>query len=447
MKRTTWALALVVMAGMVAAQPKPGAPATDTPAAKKPSEGAQILEYIRQARPRLLKGPDIVYTIQPGGSIFPSVIIAAATMKLDEAERPATLLGDLNGFVGIGTETIGEFVPITVTVSCDEVMEPSTFKGFLEKPNTTYVVMPKIKWKYGELLKRRQPSPVNVVFKVKIGVLEEVEHVETCMVRSINDCPLVFTAGDAVIDTRWTMAGYVNEDHPWVQAILKEALDTRVVTAFTGYQEGTDESVMQQAYAVWRVLRARGIHYSDIARVSAAQPDAVLSQHVRFLDECIENKQANCVDGTVMFASVLRKIGLNPHIVCMPTHAYLAVDADAAGTRTFAIETTAIGQTAKGEFEGAAKLKETLAKQPGFDEASWSNFSAALKTGTERLIEDRPKLLHEVEASPEYCVISVSAARDAGVRPIPYVPVPADGPPKPPAATEEPPKRVLRPVR
>lgn len=413
------------------------------PAKKPPTEGQKILDIINRNRGNLVKGPDIAYTILPEETIFPSLVIASATMKVDEASRPETLLGDLRGNIGIGISSISEYTAIKVTISCDEIMEPSTFDGFLPKAKVTYAIMPKIKWKYDALLKRRQQMPVEISFKVKLGILKEVEHVVTCTLRSINDCPLAFAAGPVEVDTRWAFAAYVNEDHPWVDGILKEAIETHVVSAFTGYQTTKDQAILRQIYAVWRVLQTRGISYSDISRVSA-QNETLLSQHVRFLDECITNKQANCIDGTVMLASVLTKIGLNCSIVCVPGHAFLAIDLDREGNETLGLETTMLGRDVTATDARTQALHDILAKQAGFHEKSWNSFAAAIKIGTERLITETPKLSGQEAASMDYGLISIGDARALGVRPIPYSD-PAASASKTPPVTPAP--RILRRIR
>jgi putative intracellular protease/amidase len=249
--------------------------------------------------------------------------------------------------------------------------------------------------------------------------------------------------------THWAFAAYVNEDHPWVDKILKEALGTGVVKQFIGYQANDPDVVLEQVYAVWRVMQNRGISYSDIARVSAAQGQTMFSQHVRFLDECIENKQANCIDGTVMLASVLRKIGINPRIVFVPGHAFLAFDLDGTGEELVGLETTIMGAARKEDFDRTKKLRELLIDAKSYDEASWDSFQAALKVGCDRLKQDLPKLTSETDTTPEYWLISIGEAREVGVRPIPYLPdltkktdLPKDETPK-----EEAPKRELKRIR
>lgn len=442
--RVALALALMLVCVPVGAQETPTLPR------QQPKPGAlEELDRLKIKRPATPLEPLIVFTVQPEDTIFPSLVIASATIKHDESERTEFELGDIAGLIGVGVVSPADHTPVTVTISCPDVMEPSTFKGQMNKGASTYAISPKIKWKYKELMKSRQQMPVDVTFKVRIGDMAEKEHVRTCTLRTINDCPLGFISGDMVSDTHWAFAAYVNEDHPWVDKILKEALGTGVVKQFIGYQANDPDVVLKQVYAVWRVMQNRGISYSDIARVSAAQGQTMFSQHVRFLDECIENKQANCIDGTVMLASVLRKIGINPRIVFVPGHAFLAFDLDGTGEELVGLETTIMGAARKEDFDRTKKLRELLIDAKSYDEASWDSFQAALKVGCDRLKQDLPKLTSETDTTPEYWLISIGEAREVGVRPIPYLPdltkktdLPKDETPK-----EEAPKRELKRIR
>ena len=51
----------------------------------------------------------------------------------------------------------------------------------------------------------------------------------------------------------------------------------------------------------------------DVCLLQAARQ--VLESRYRFLEQSIRNTQANCVDGTVLFASVLYKLGISPVLV------------------------------------------------------------------------------------------------------------------------------------
>src|SRR4029077_17901195 len=115
-------------------------------------------------------------------------------------------------------------------------------------------------------------------------------------------------------DVSYVFAGYVNEQHPFVDKVLREALDRGIVDSFTGYQSQDSNEVYRQVYALWDALGERDVRYSNIT-TSAAENQVISSQHVRLIDESINNAQANCVDGSVLFASLLRKIDIEPVLV------------------------------------------------------------------------------------------------------------------------------------
>jgi hypothetical protein len=363
--------------------------------------------------------------VEPDRSIFPSFVVATATMKWPE-EAPAqadaasacVTLGDEHGMLGIGITSPAEGTKIRVRIEAPEVMEASVFSGVLGKKGVVHAVSPKIKWKYRELLRSRQQMPVNVTFTVRVGDGEEEEKFEVVTLRSVNDCLHTYQVGEEVRLVRWMFAAYVNEDHPWVDTLLKEALDTGVVTRFTGYQENDADVVLRQVYAVWNVLQRRGVRYSNIVTVSAGST-RVGSQHVRLLDEAVTATQANCVDGSVMFASVMRKIGLDVHLVLVPGHMFIAFKTDPASDEYVGLETTVIGQHTRVEFDKTKTLRSLMIDAPSFDDVSFATFEAALKVATERLAQDAAKFGDAAEE--EYQLVSMEEARLMGVRPMPFL--------------------------
>ena len=91
-------------------------------------------------------------------------------------------------------------------------------------------------------------------------------------------------------------------------------------------------------------LSVRDVRYSDIT-TTAAESENVYCQHVRLLDETINNNQANCVDGTVVFASILRKIGISPLMVLIPGHCFLGYYTDKTKKNVAFLETTLLSNT------------------------------------------------------------------------------------------------------
>ncbi|MBL8759938.1 MAG: hypothetical protein JNL50_01415 [Phycisphaerae bacterium] len=378
--------------------------------------------------------------VDPANQFYPAMIIAMATAKAGDApEELSTLpaleliqkemltvertLGDPEGWLYVMVKAPKDDTPIKVTIECPDVMEPSTFKGVLKEGGATYGVGPKVRWKYRELSRVRQSLPVNVVFKVQLDNGEVEEDVRVCTLHTINDCPyLHLSEADesgqmTAHNMSFLFAAYVNEDHPWVDQILKQAIESRTVENFVGYQAGSVDDVMKQVFAVWNVLQQRGITYSDISRVSSRE-GRVPSQHVRFLDESFDMKQANCVDGSVLLASVLRKIGIDVFLMLTPKHCYIGFFTDAGREHMVGLETTMMGRARKDELERTSNLRSLLGDERTFDQASLESFDGALGAGTKALEEDIKKM-----ATGEfmYLQVLIKEAREQGIKAIPYV--------------------------
>jgi hypothetical protein len=111
-----------------------------------------------------------------------------------------------------------------VTVDIDSIAESSSIEARLDDV-ATYTILPKIRYRFPALMNLRQPIPTNVTFGVEIDGQSKETKTETIKVRSVNDVLL------GVVDSRgtfrpmnWALAAFVNENHPWIDALLKGAL-------------------------------------------------------------------------------------------------------------------------------------------------------------------------------------------------------------------------------
>lgn len=351
--------------------------------------------------------------------LFPSFLIATATIKLPpeaiEEYEDQQVLGDPQGLLGVTIEAPEDDCEVTVTISCDAIMQSSTCTVTLPTAGEVYTILPKIKYDYEALGRRHQPCPIAVSFEVQIDEEESEEVTETMTLRSVNDCPFTIVDGDETTDVSFVFAAYVNEQHPFVDKVLREALNEGVVDSFTGYQTKDPTEVYRQVYALWHALSKRDLRYSSIT-TSAAENDAVASQHVRMIDESIGNAQANCVDGSVLMASLLRKVGIEPVLVMVPGHCYLAFYTDAERTQLAGFETTLLGSKIDDDATEIEGVTDTLGEDFA-DQNSWKTFTAALAMGTASLVENAEKFDKD---DADYQLINIAAARRIGILPIAF---------------------------
>ncbi len=347
--------------------------------------------------------------------LFPSYLIATASIRHGKSAADPQRLGDPLGLLGVEVVSPGENTLIKVTIECDDYFETSVFSGKLSDAEATYRITPKIKYRYDRLAQCEQAAPISVTFRVQLGQETEEEQTVTCTMRSINDCPFAFKHGEEIVDASFAFAAYVNEQHPFVDKLLREALDRGVVKSFHGYQAGKPEDVIRQAYAIWDLLVARDVRYSSIT-TTAADSDSVACQHVRLLEDSINNSQANCVDGSVLWVSLLRKIGIDGFLVITPNHCYAGFYLNAKRDGVLAIETTLLGAEVDEDSLEIEELYDSAVAEELRYAESFASFVAALEHGTKTL-NDALKDESNVK-SGAVKVIDIAKVRKQGVLPI-----------------------------
>ena len=341
-----------------------------------------------------------------GKELFPSHLIASANSQLKPrkpgpSDGPHYGSADFMAGVQIADPQAGDRV--VVDVSADRFMRPSSVSLTLTHASTSATAGPAPLFDYEALGKVRQTTPFNVTIKVRRNDEAPVVFTEVWQAHQLNDCPIHISVttlsadGDTFSERHLssTLAGYVNENHPLVDRILTEAKDTGICRAFVGYGD-KDDDVIRQIRAVWTALQNRGITYSNIAESTHSTMHAF--QHVRMFEQSLNSGQANCVDATVMLASVLKKIGLKVGVILVPKHAYLVVYDKTGKRREFAIESTGLAN---------------------------SSLEDAIKAATEddeynlRKIEEQ---LDDDVDDGQYHELAIEDSRKSGVQPIPYVP-------------------------
>lgn len=105
-----------------------------------------------------------------------------------------------------------------------------------------------------------------------------------------------------------------------VQRLVRRAAD-RCESIFPSYL-GDADAVEQQVAALYQTLREAGIGYVNSVIDFGAAPGQV-TQRTRLPRESLELKSANCIDGAVLFASLLEAASLNAAIVFVPGHAFV----------------------------------------------------------------------------------------------------------------------------
>lgn len=305
--------------------------------------------------------PNFEITDELGGNIFPSSILSVATTDAQVIEPTDSMyVGNPKSCIAIRLRSGKAYSRVRIEVAETPFFSRSVSEFTLEKPRTEYIIYPDIIWNYEALKNINQAEPISVAITVELNGKDLGQRVRTFSVRSINECLLGYvTNGTKFHETGVFFAAYVNEDNPMIDQLLREALDTRIVNRFLGYQAGSEEAVDKQVYALWNILQKRNFRYSSVSNTSLSS-NVVFSQRVRTFDDALESSQINCVDGSVLFASLLRAINIEPILVRTPGHMFVGYYTDAKHKNMNFLETTMIGDIDLNDFFPDEHLDSTM---------------------------------------------------------------------------------------
>lgn len=301
---------------------------------------------------------------QLGGNLFPSAILSVATT---DGQIIEPMVGNCVGSpkscfaIKLTSSERNSIVRIELNETPFFARSVSTF--VLPKENTEYIIYPDILWRYEKLRNNEQAEPISISAKVEVNDKDWGQKMRTFSVRSINECLLGYVKKlpndkTKFVSTRLFYAAYVNEENPLIDKLLREALNTRIVRRFQGYQLGTEASVDKQVYALWYVLQKRNFRYSSIS-YSSLSSNVVYVQRVRTFEDALNSSQINCVDGSVLFASLLRAINITPVLVQTPGHMFVGYYTDASRKHLNFLETTMIGDVDLDDYFPDEKLDST----------------------------------------------------------------------------------------
>ena len=389
--------------------------------------------------------------VDPEDQIFPSLLLASATIKdplrdketADKAEDPQKsgtskkppaghaapkpedippeIFGDENGLMGVALVSPSDAAHARVEIKENALMEDSVIEADLPTAGKEYHLMPRVDYKYDALNRVRQSHPVNVTFAVQVDGKPLGQQFVTARVHPINDCPYAYQNPDEAkdyVDIAWMFAAYVNEDHPAIPGLLKEAQAAGVVDGFDAYQSNDPGTVLLQVFAVWEALRQHDIKYSDIG-TTTSESDSLYSLHVRFIEEALSESHANCVDASVLLAAVLRRMGIDTFLVLEPGHMY---PGDLSGRRGQAIRLSG-NHDARRPGPGDPRRRRTASAEPNSASKAvkalkgWRCFNDALDSATREFKKHAPRSGISTGANdPEYEVVDIASRASGGHR-------------------------------
>lgn len=347
------------------------------------------------------------------GELYPSLVLE---MSGRDEKAPKNYFGDPLGFAQIKIRPSVPNAQVHVEIQIEGVSQTSSMDVTLPDSGQEYRIAPLLRYDYSRLAEIEQSVPATVTYSVKVNGIDLGQQTRPIRIRSVNDVPFEVVQSDGkVADLSPLFAGYVDESDPIVQAVLQKALHYGAVKAFDGYQRGP-EDVRMQVFAIWNVLQRDHVRYSSITTASADSPSGhVRSQSVRFIDQSLQTQQANCVDGSVLLASILYKIGIDPILVVKPHHMFVGYFLDGAHKQVEFLETTMIGEEQPGHIMTNVEFSPVL--HPARASESYRQFVKAVTVATATFNQEVLPALQQHK--PQYAVIDIEKARQAGFNSIP----------------------------
>ncbi|HEY2395790.1 MAG TPA: hypothetical protein VGH81_07425 [Rudaea sp.] len=357
-------------------------------------------------------GADWSVRITPYDQLYP-VLELSRIPSPPAAASPGHVFGSGSGLVAVKVHARHADEQVRVDVDAPGLQSPVSVQATLANAGVNYELRPPLAWDLAALgATDAVARTVALRFQLTRDGVAAGRITRVASLRPLSEALYFVRDGRDSVDLSWIFAAYVDEHDAVVDRIIGMALQNGIVETFDGYS-GSAAAVYRQVWAVWQALAERGIRYST-ADPGIARGPLVFSQHVRLLDQTWADRSANCVDGSVLIASALQRIGLRSFLVLVPGHAFVGFYTDAAASHTAYLETTLLGAPsprldATPEF--AAGFDPTAARRLGL-----AGFVAALDAGARRHAHDAARL--DNRHRPDYALIDIEAARAFGVAPI-----------------------------
>lgn len=349
-----------------------------------------------------------------GGNIFPSAILSTATTNYEIlTPEDSNYVGKPLSGIAIRVTPPHSNSRVRVTFKESPFFSESISEFVLEKSGVEYTIYPEIVWNYEALKNNVQSTPITFSVYLEMNGHELPVKQKTLAVRSVNECLLGYLdRKNRFHDTGLFFAAYVNEDSPMIDKVLREALNTRIVNRFWGYQ-GSAAQVDRQVYSLWYVLQKRNFKYSSISNTSLSS-NVVFTQRVRTFEDALEAAQINCVDGSALFASLLKAININPILVRIPGHMFVGYYTDKTHKDINFLETTMIGDVNLDDFFPDEKLDSTIVGKTQ-SEVSRLTFNKSKQYATRKYLENEEKIRKN---EPNYMFLEISKETRSKIQPI-----------------------------
>lgn len=182
-------------------------------------------------------------------------------------------------------------------------------------------------------------ATLNILVEELDSTKVEIQKTESIWLLSRNSAPIEVRdpSTDSVTDLSRYLGAFVTPNAPAIMDYLRTVAKFHREGTLSGYQE----DVELQVNAIYDALKedAKLTYINSVINFNPEQ--SAETQRVRLPRESLKGA-ANCIDGVLLFASLLEAVSLNPAIVIIPGHAFVGWQLEPEGDQWNYLETTMI---------------------------------------------------------------------------------------------------------
>jgi len=203
-------------------------------------------------------------------------------------------------------------------------------------------------------------------------------------------------------DFPWSITGFTQADDFQLLAAMVTPTDPSVETLIRDAANHISGGIMEGGYG-GHTLDDNGRVWDRLSALWDAENDSNLTyinttvtflpgsfQRIRLPSEVIAQGSGNCIETTLLYASAAEALDLQPALILIPGHAFVAIRMDDTNAQYYVIETTLIGR---------------------------SDFSTVVQKGAQEFQDALP---HIQAGDADYGWVNVADARTAGIKPLPW---------------------------
>ena len=321
----------------------------------------------------------------------------------------AARFGDGSGMVALDLVAQSDGERVDFAVNAPGLAAIARVQAVLPRAGERYTLRPRLRWNRAALAAMTGPQKIAADFTLTRGDGTTQQQRREIRLHPLGEALYYVRDGKDHVDLGWIFAAYADPQSRVIDDILAQAAERH---PFLPLKPGarTPAQALAAAYAVWEVLQIHGVRYAD-EDPGVARGPVVWSQRVRLHDDVWDERRANCIDGSLLLAAALERIGIRSVLLLVPRHALLAFyTGDKNGDPVF-VETTLLG---------ARQL--AVRPKPGFvgelsliDGDALDSFSAALVAGKARYAREAAGF---GQRKPDYQWIDLATARSYGIVPL-----------------------------